>query len=92
MKIMKKFLTILSICFFVSWGVYTSTGICGDFIEDLRKAAEKGDAVAQNNLGAAYLNGEGVPKNMTEAVKWFREAAERIRIDRESEANHDLIL
>ena len=43
----------------------------------LRKAAEQGDAVAQNNLGLAYVNGQNVPQNYAEAVKWFRKAAEQ---------------
>jgi hypothetical protein len=32
---------------------------------------------AQNNLGNLYANGEGVPKNDAEAVKWYRLAADR---------------
>jgi uncharacterized protein len=42
-----------------------------------RKAAERDDAKAQNNLVLAYLDGQGVPKDDSEAVKWFRRAAEQ---------------
>jgi TPR repeat protein len=42
-----------------------------------RKAAEKGNAKAQYNLGWCYANGQGVPQNYTEAVKWWRKAAEQ---------------
>ena len=42
-----------------------------------RKAAEQGLAQAQCNLGRMYDNGEGVPKDATEAVSWFRKAAEK---------------
>ena len=35
-----------------------------------RKAAEKGDAEAQYNLGCYYEEGIGVPRNMVNAVKW----------------------
>jgi TPR repeat protein len=42
-----------------------------------RKAAENGDAEAQNNLGCAYARGEGVERNYEEAVKWCRKAAEQ---------------
>jgi hypothetical protein len=42
-----------------------------------RKAADQGDADAQNNLGAMYGNGEGVAKDDAEAVKWFRKAADQ---------------
>lgn len=38
---------------------------------------EQGHAVAQSNLGFMYANGDGVPKDETEAVKWYRKAAER---------------
>jgi len=42
-----------------------------------RKAAEQGDAPAQNNLGVCYENGKGVEKDVYEAVKWYRKAAEQ---------------
>jgi len=41
------------------------------------KAAEQGDAEAQANLGFMYANGEGVPQDDVEAVKWYRKAAEQ---------------
>ena len=41
------------------------------------KAAEQGNAGAQANLGIMYARGEGVPKNDTEAAKWYRKAAEQ---------------
>jgi uncharacterized protein len=40
-----------------------------------RKAAEKGMAAAQNNLGFCYQAGQGVPRSNAEAVKWYRKAA-----------------
>ena len=40
-----------------------------------RLAAKQGHAEAQNNLGAMYQHGMGVPVNMAEAVKWYRLAA-----------------
>ena len=46
-------------------------------IEQLRLAAEQGDASAQFNLGFMYATGEGVPKDDAKAVKWFRLAAEQ---------------
>jgi Caspase domain/Sel1 repeat len=46
-----------------------------DPLADLRELAEQGDANAQTNLGFRYANGEGVAKNLLEAVKWFRMAA-----------------
>lgn len=54
-----------------------------DFFEtadDVRlfcQAAERGSMAAQFSLGLCYYNGEGVPVDKEEAVKWFRKAAER---------------
>lgn len=42
-----------------------------------RKDAERGDAVAQFNLGVCYANGLGVEKDAKESVKWYRKAAEQ---------------
>ncbi len=42
-----------------------------------RLAADQGDAGAQYNLGNMYANGEGVPQDDAEAVRWFRLAAEQ---------------
>ena len=46
-------------------------------IDQLRKAADQGDALAQYNLGVAYAAGEGVPEDDREAVKWYRKAADQ---------------
>ena len=42
---------------------------------EFRKAAEHGDAQTQHLLGYRYAQGKGVPKDATEAVKWYRKAA-----------------
>ncbi|MDA1277600.1 MAG: DUF4338 domain-containing protein, partial [Verrucomicrobia bacterium] len=42
-----------------------------------RKAAWKGDAYAQGQLGELYRDGRGVEKDMSEAVRWLRKAAAR---------------
>jgi TPR repeat protein len=47
------------------------------FFEDTKTQAEKGDAIAQYNLGVCYANGQGVAKDAVEAVKWYRKAAEQ---------------
>ncbi|MBQ3535764.1 MAG: sel1 repeat family protein [Alistipes sp.] len=52
----------------------------GDYKEAVkwyRKAADQGDAEAQNRLGFCYRRGLGVKQNNTEAVKWYRKAAEQ---------------
>ena len=49
----------------------------------LRKAAERGDALAQDMLASLYCDGswadEGNPENNAEAAKWSRKAAEQGR-------------
>jgi TPR repeat protein len=47
------------------------------FIADLRARALQGQAQAQFDLGVCYRFGQGVPKSKTEAVKWYRRAAEQ---------------
>jgi TPR repeat protein len=46
-------------------------------IDALRARAEQGDVEAQNNLGLMYDNGEGVPQDYAEVVRWYRLAAEQ---------------
>ena len=43
----------------------------------LRKLADQGDADAQWQMGVRYHNGEDVPQNDTQAVRWFLRAAEQ---------------
>lgn len=49
--------------------------------EDTIPLAENGNAEAQCSLGDAYRNGTGVPKNMIEAVKWYKLAAKQGNAD-----------
>ena len=39
--------------------------------------ANQGNVVAQTSLGLMYFQGQGVPENFVEALKWFRLAASR---------------
>jgi TPR repeat protein len=41
------------------------------------KAADQGDAFAQNGLGVMYTNGLGVEKNYVQALAWYRKAADQ---------------
>jgi TPR repeat protein len=45
-------------------------------ITELRKRANSGDAAAQDQLGRAYREGQGIQKDYGEAAEWFRKAAE----------------
>ena len=51
-----------------------------------RRAAERGHADAQYNLGFMYLLGEGVPANPVEGLRWLRLAA-----DQEEESSFRLL-
>ncbi|MEO5350187.1 MAG: hypothetical protein H7836_11135 [Magnetococcus sp. YQC-3] len=57
-------------------------------VATLHRAAERGDATAQNDLGMLYALGKGVPLNAQTAVKWFRKAAEQ----GDAEAQYNLSL
>jgi uncharacterized protein len=48
-----------------------------DRYESIRRSAEQGDAIAQGKLGLMYEEGQGIPKDYTEAVRWYRRAAEQ---------------
>ena len=52
-------------------------GAQSPIVDFWRARAEKGDALAQLNLGVMYENGRGVPEDDAEAVRWFRLAAEQ---------------
>ena len=51
----------------------------------IRRAAEKGNAVAQNRLAHAYASGRGVESNLVEATKWHLLAREAGMSDAEVE-------
>src|SRR5438094_719565 len=44
-------------------------------IKALEKQAGKGDAKAQLALAVRYTEGNGVPRDLLEAIGWFRKAA-----------------
>ena len=46
-------------------------------LKELRAKAEKGDTESQFSLARRYADGVGIPKNVPEAVNWYRKAAER---------------
>jgi hypothetical protein len=53
------------------------TEIIRKLVEELTAKAEAGDADSEYRLGLCYYNGEGVDKDFSEAVKWYRKAAEQ---------------
>jgi TPR repeat protein len=44
-------------------------------MEWFRKAADKGNEVAQRNVAMMYLQGLGVSTDKDEAIRWFKKAA-----------------
>jgi len=53
-------------------------GVAQDYAQTVfwyLKAAEQGNAYAQNNLGEMYRKGLGVAKDEAQALDWFRKAA-----------------
>src|SRR5260370_16457218 len=50
----------------------------GDYItaaKEWRPLADQGDSAVQFNLGLLYLDGQVVPKDLDQAVKWFTRSA-----------------
>ena len=41
------------------------------------QAANQGHVTAQCNLGSCYEKGEGVEKNLSKAIEWYKTAAEQ---------------
>ncbi len=58
-----------------------------DFAELSAKAAQ-GNAGAQFKLGVRYHSGEGVPKNHSEALKWFQKSADQNYAPAQSELGY----
>ena len=64
-------------------GAYYREGIPGVIQKDVakafdyfRRAANFNNPVAQHNVGVCYERGDGVVQSFTEALKWYRKAAE----------------
>ncbi len=55
----------------------TFQGTAASEFDEMKALADQGDAMAQLYLGSMYDNGEGVPENDAEAVKWYRKAADQ---------------
>ena len=55
----------------------TSVQMSSDQIEELQRAADRGDAIAQFNLGEMYRRGEEVAQDFQKAVEWYQNAADQ---------------
>jgi TPR repeat protein len=59
---------------------YYGQGVAQDYAlaaEWNRKAADQGDAGAQNSLGVLYKDGNGVTQDYEKAAMWYRKAADQ---------------
>jgi TPR repeat protein len=45
-------------------------------LKGIKEKAEAGDASSMRYLGTCFANGLGVPRDVEEAKRWFRRAAE----------------
>jgi TPR repeat protein len=54
----------------------STAGLAESQASRLRADAECGDLDAQFRLGVMYEHGDGVVKNLTEAIKWYERAAQ----------------
>ena len=76
---MKKLSLLLCAGLFacVSWvGAQNETGVVeSERIVKFKKAAEKGSATAQYNLGVCYYNGQGVARNINKAAELWKLSA-----------------
>ena len=52
-------------------------GAAASKFDETKALAELGMAAAQQDLARRYDNGEGVPENDAEAVKWYKKAADQ---------------
>ena len=62
------------------WAYQNGLGVpkdLGKAAELYQKAADQGNALAQNNLGWLYQNGQGVPKDLGKAVELYQKAADQ---------------
>ncbi len=77
---MKTLRIILATLIFISLPAHaedssTATRNAAKTFEQVKKAAEQGNASAQYDLGLHYADGRGVAKNDAEAAKWYLKAA-----------------
>ena len=66
----------LSLTIFLAF-VFTARVVAAESQDKLRVEAERGDAVAAYNLGIAYLSGNGLGKDPTQAATWIAKAADQ---------------
>jgi TPR repeat protein len=84
MRSLLWFLTLSLVTVSISSAADFATGLSayqkGDYVtaaKEWRPLADQGDPAVQFNLGLLYLDGQGVPQDLDQAVKWFNRSAEQ---------------
>ena len=57
--------------------IMSSISAADEYVENIKKRAEQGNAWAQSLLGDMYAEGRELPEDDAEAVRWYRMAAEQ---------------
>ena len=76
-KITPWLLKISLAALFIGFSLADAAELTAAKIAEIRKAADQGDARAQNNLGACYQYGWGGVQSNTEAMKWYHKSADQ---------------
>ena len=77
---MMRFISITRLLIFFCMTVLLSACAVSPYSE----AAEQGDADAQDKLGMAYQNGNGVTQDYEQAIYWYRKSADQGYADAQS--------
>lgn len=56
--------------------VVSTTSIFGETFDELLQNAKSGDSLAQANAGICYITGQGVARNLEQAIYWLTKSAE----------------
>jgi hypothetical protein len=81
---MRKFAAILC-CIFLVTGLAQAGNAQASYIAELQKKAERGDAIAQYDLGTMYYSGNGVSPDATKAAYWYEKSAKQGHADAQLE-------
>jgi len=65
------------IAIFLSLFCFVNLSCSENDFQKTTRLAKSGDAEAQYNLGVMYFEGQDVPQNYTEAMKWFKKSADQ---------------
>ena len=73
---MKKYIYLILIFF-----IFVSNTTKADYLTDLKKLADEGDPIAQNNLGYSYLYGLDGIKDLDQAIYYLNAAASQGQVN-----------